>query len=141
MSEGLSPFTEPEREGEEAGRDRDRRDRRVEWHPSKWIAGIVLIIFGVLFLLQNLDIEVPAVDNWWALFILIPAIGAFIGAWNSYQEVGGRLTYAVRWGVVSGLILTMVALTFLLNLNWGLIWPIVLIVIGLAALIGGFVGR
>ncbi len=41
--------------------------------------GFALIAVGVLFLVQNyLGYEL---HNWWALFVLIPAVGFFSSAW------------------------------------------------------------
>ena len=54
---------------------------------SGWILGLVLIAVGGVFLLQNSGFPV-LVGNWWALFILIPAIGAFAAAWTLYQQTG-----------------------------------------------------
>jgi len=80
-------------------------------------------------LLQNLGASL--LNNWWALFILIPALGAFANAWRAYQEAGGHLTASARSSLFGGLILTLVAAIFLFNLSWGLLGPILLILIGI----------
>jgi len=100
-----------------------------------WVAGIVLITIGLFFLVSNLTGF--TINNWWALFILIPAISNFGRAWQSYQN-DGRLSRAVRGSLTGGLILTLIASAFLFNLDWGLIWPLFLIIGGLAALLGGW---
>jgi len=86
----------------------------------------------VVFLLQNLNIAFLA--NWWALFILIPAFGAFAAAWESYRN-NGRLTRGGAGSLVVGMLLTILALAFLLNLNVGLFWPLLLIAGGLVLLV------
>jgi hypothetical protein len=110
--------------------------REARWHrhagrPYGWIGGAILILLGVVFLLQNLNI--PFLANWWALFILIPAFGAFVAAWEGYQS-NGRLTRGGAGSLAVGGLLTILALAFLLNLNVGLFWPILLIAGGLVLL-------
>jgi hypothetical protein len=85
----------------------------------------------VVFLLQNMGI--PFLANWWALFILIPAFWAFVAAWESYRD-NGRLTRGGAGSLAGGGLLTILALAFLLNLNVGLFWPVLLIVGGLVLL-------
>jgi hypothetical protein len=88
---------------------------------------------GIIFLLRELTTF--SLDNWWALFILIPAVGSFGAAWRSYQNAGGHLTAGSRGSFITGLILTMVTMIFLFNLNWGLLGPILLILAGIGILI------
>jgi hypothetical protein len=104
-----------------------RRARR----PYGWIGGAVLILLGVVFLLEEMGI--PFLANWWALFILIPAGWAFVTAWGSYQK-DGRLTRGGAGSLVGGALLTLLALVFLLNLDFDLFWPLLLIAGGLALL-------
>jgi hypothetical protein len=100
--------------------------------PTGWVGGLVLLLLGVVFLLQNFDLLV--LDNWWALFILIPAVGAFATAWNTYQRSDRRWTTAARGSLIGGSIMTLVALVFLFNLDFSTIWPVFLILGGLALL-------
>lgn len=93
-----------------------------------WIVGAVLIAVGGVFLLQNAGMPV-LIRNWWALFILIPAIAAFSAAWPLYQQ-DGHLTPRVIGLVTGGLIPLTIALIFLFNINFGSAWPLVLVVIG-----------
>ncbi len=115
-------------------RRRRREERRAgRGYGGAWIGGTVLIILGVVFLLQNLGAF--ALENWWALFILIPAVGSFGNAWREYQGAGGYLTPSARGSMIGGLVLTMVAAIFLFNLNWGLLGPILIILAGTAILL------
>jgi hypothetical protein len=100
---------------------------------APWLIGVVLIVIGIIFLLQN--IRGFPIGNWWALFILIPAIGSLITAWRVYRA-NGRLTAAVRGPLVGGFILLLVACAFLFNLDWGKVWPFFLIIAGIGALLG-----
>ncbi len=111
---------------------REAHWQRRAGRPYGWFAGMILVILGIIFLLQNLGIT--TLVNWWALFILIPAYGSFVGAWNIYQD-NGRVTRGVASSITVGLVLTVLALIFLLNLAIGLFWPILLIIGGLALLL------
>jgi hypothetical protein len=97
-----------------------------------WMAGGLLILLGIIFLAQNLGAFY--LFNWWALFILIPAIASFAAAWNSYQA-NGRLTAAGRGSLVGGGILLAIAVALLFGLDFGLLWPIFLIIGGLVVLL------
>lgn len=99
--------------------------------PFGWIGGAILVLLGVVFLLEELGI--PFLENWWALFILIPACRAFVVARRSYQD-NGRLTRGGAGALVGGALLTILALAFLFNLDFDLFWPLLLIAGGLALL-------
>lgn len=99
-----------------------------------WIGGVILIFLGVLFMVQNFGILVGG--GWWALFIMIPAIGMFAGAYRAFGWSGG-FTPAMLGPIIGGVMLTTVSLIFLLGLEWGVVWPVFLILAGLGALVGG----
>jgi hypothetical protein len=109
-----------------------KRGRRK--NSGAWLGGLVMIVMGLVFLFQNTTGRI--FTNWWALFILIPAFSALSGAWRAYRQ--GGFNSRVTGGLVGGLNLLLVALIFLLNWNWGRVWPLFLIVIGGGALLGGF---
>lgn len=94
--------------------------------------GGILIIVGIAVLVQNLG--GPALNNWWALFILFPAVGCFGTAWNTYQNAGGRLTAAGRSSLIAGLAFTMGSAIFLFDLNWMVMGPVLLILAGISIL-------
>jgi cation transport ATPase len=97
----------------------------------QWIAAVVLILLGVIFLLQQTGAIVLG-DNWWVVFLLLPAAGLFYDAWQRYQA--GAMHRA--WGqVLGGVILIVIALTFFFNWNWDMIWPVFLIVGGVYLLL------
>jgi hypothetical protein len=98
--------------------------------------GAVVIIIGVIFLGQNLGWWSGSLDNWWALFILIPAIGSLAEAWREYVANGRRFGGGVARSLVIGLLLVFVTVVFLLELDWAYIWPVVLILIGAGLLLG-----
>jgi hypothetical protein len=101
------------------------------------ISGLVLIVLGVIFLLQNYGLFY--ISNWWALFILVGTAGAWGSAWRIYQNNGKRITPAVTGTFVGGLFPLAIALIFLFNLNWGTMWPVFLIIAGLSVMSRSFV--
>ena len=130
----------PERDRREARRD-ERWERPYGRPDAFWgryaplIGGVVLIFLGVVFLLRNLGYPIPR--NWWAVFILVPAFAAFNSAWSMYRRNGRQVTPPVTGAAIGGLILTGIAIVFLLGLDLGLFWPLILILLGVAALSGG----
>ena len=100
---------------------------------SSWIPGLILVLVGVAFLLGNFtDFELK---NWWAYFILIPAIGSFANAWNSYRR-DGYLSPPSRGSLFAGTMMTLVAAIFIFNLSWNLLWPVAMILVGLGMVLG-----
>ena len=111
-----------------------RREERRAWRGSNgaWVGGVVLIMLGLIFLLQN--VRGFTLNNWWALFILIPAFGSFVDAWNHYREAG-RFSRRARGALITGCVLLLVTATFLFNWNWGLVLPVLLIIWGVTILL------
>ena len=116
----------------------ERAERRARRGSSgtPWIGGVILILLGVIFLLQN--VRGFYLNNWWALFILIPAVGSFAAAWNGYRDAG-RLDRRARGALISGCVFLLITAAFLFNLNWGLVLPILLIVWGVSLLLSSLV--
>jgi len=119
---------------------KNKKEEGIDWswrtsRNSSWVPGLALIIIGVVFLLRlYLGFEL---DNWWALFILFPAVGNFTRAYESYQEAG-RLKRSARNNVFWGLFFTLLSFSFLFAWSLSLIWPVFLILGGLLMLLGGF---
>jgi hypothetical protein len=117
--------------GRRAARRQRLEERRAGRFGGSWVVGAVLILVGILIMFPNLTTF--SLQNWWALFILIPAVGAFGNAWRTYQS-DKRLSTAARASLIGGFILVMVAAVFLLNLNWTILGPVLLILGGLGLL-------
>jgi hypothetical protein len=113
-----------------------RRHHHSETPP--WVLGGVLIAIGVFLLLSN--VTGRETGNWWALFILIPAIASLANAWRLYQ-ISGQVTEAVIGPMVGGVILLFVFAMLFFGFNWGLFWPVLLILAGIGALVGVFARR
>ena len=116
----------------------EREARREERHARRgssgtaWVGGVILIVLGVILLLQT--VRGFYLNNWWALFILIPAFGSFADAWNRYRQAG-RLNRRVRGGLISGCVFLLITAAFLFNWNWGIVLPVLLIVWGITLLL------
>jgi hypothetical protein len=128
MSEEIQDLKDEEKENA-AGNGSESRQR----DNNSWVVGVVLIALGGLFLLSNF---LPGFNltNWWAVFILIPALFSLNRAWQSYRR-NGRLTRGGRSSLIGGLLILTVALIFLLGLNWGVVWPVFIIIAGLGILL------
>jgi drug/metabolite transporter (DMT)-like permease len=123
--------TEPDPVSQSFGRR--GRILRGERHRSNWVGGALLILLGVFFLVQSMGGNL--LNNWWAFFILLPAIAAFETAWRAYQDAGGRLTYAARGSLIGGFLLVCVAAIFFFSLDWALYGPVLIILAGVAILV------
>lgn len=99
------------------------------------LAAIALIIIGSIFLLRNFDV-IDIGHNWWALFMLIPIAYSLASAWRQRQESGGKMPPAARSALIGSAVLTFVMCVFLFDLNWGMLWPVFLILGGLSIMFG-----
>ena len=111
---------------------RENRDR--------WVVGLILIVLGAIFFLQNLGLELPA--NWWAAFLLLPAAAAAINGvrtFNRESRLSGNA--AASLAIAAVLVVAAVVLLLDIRVNWDLIWPLVLIAIGLGIVLRSFGGR
>ena len=112
-----------------------RHDEPPSRRPG-WIAGGILILLGIIFIVRN--VAGLSLGNWWALFILIPALGSLVTAFQMYERNGRRFTSASRGPLIGGLVLIAVSAVFFFNLDWGKVWPLFLILAGLGVLLSSF---
>lgn len=106
-------------------------------HWSGATTGIVAIVIGLAFLLWNFGVRLPFMryQNWWALFILIGAVGPLSYAVHRYREKG-KLDSTAWHSLVSAAAIIFVASLFLFNLDWSLWWPGFIIIGGLYMVAG-----
>ncbi|MAU01306.1 MAG: hypothetical protein CL608_29545 [Anaerolineaceae bacterium] len=130
MSDTIDSLKEAEKEALNG----ESQSRRVKRHSGNTTGGLILIGIGTIFLLSQLTGF--HLHNWWALFILIPALCKLNEAWQGYRA-DGRITHSTRGALIGGTLMAMVASVFLLNLSWSVFWPLVLIVLGVGALLNG----
>jgi hypothetical protein len=114
-------------------RREERRAERGERSGGAWIIGVILIVVGLIWMFPRLQIF--SFTNWWALFILIPAFGAFANAWRAYKSAGNHLDAQARGSLFGGILLICVAAAFLLDLNWVIVGPVLIILLGVGLLI------
>jgi len=121
----------------------DRREARRQRREGTggWIVGVILIVLGGLFLLQNSGALRIPLTSWWALFILIPALGAFERAWRVYRSTGNQFTNQVSGSILLGIVLTLVTAAFLFNFGWTYFGPPLIILAGLGILLNGMISR
>lgn len=110
--------------------EQGKREHTAEWN---WLPGVALIVLGLYFLIDNFY-NIRLFENWWALFILIPAFANLRNAWQRYQAAGEWTESAVS-ALTGGLLIGAVAMIFLFNLSFGMFWPVLLIILGLSILI------
>lgn len=104
--------------------------------PQNSITGAVILIFiGIIFLLRQFDIVV--IHNWWALFILIPAISS-LSTLVKDLRAGTNALRVISQGVLGALFPTAIALMFLFNLDWVKYWPMFVILAGFSMILTGF---
>jgi hypothetical protein len=109
----------------------------VNWYDNnqtRVIAAVGLIALGALFLLQQFGIFASLFTNWWALFILFPALGLLNGAYTSYRHTGTWSSQA-RGQIIGGAAVLLTAMIFLFGLDWGKAWPLYIVVAGVAMLV------
>ena len=129
----------PKPELEPLDRHEARRQRRAERlaDPSRagtWITGTILIVLGAMFLMRSNGAFYIPLRNWWALFILIPAVGGLDTAFRTYRSAGNQWNTQARSSLLVGLVLLVVTGMFLFNLSWTWIGPLLIILVGIAIL-------
>ena len=101
--------------------------------------GLIFILAGAFILINQFDL-IPIELNWWALFILMPAAGAFSGAFSRYRADGNRLSMGVATPALVGLFMAGLAISLLtgmsFDINWNLFWPVMIILIGVGMIFG-----
>lgn len=102
-----------------------------------WI-GLVLILVGGYFFLRQAG-QLPANFNWWALFILIPALGSLTAMFGAIER--GGFNQAARSSLGSAVVIFTVAFIFLFDLSWTIYWPLLVIAVGFSSLIGSIPGK
>ncbi|HEX7369497.1 MAG TPA: hypothetical protein VF284_04345 [Rhodanobacteraceae bacterium] len=97
---------------------------------------VAIIAIGLLFLANNLGYNIAWLShgNWWALFILFAAFAPLTRAWEVYRA-RGRMDSEVAYCLLSAGAVVLVACMFLLNLDWGVWWPLFVILGGLYTLV------
>lgn len=99
------------------------------------------LVFATVLILVGLALSVGiltgyTLDNWWALFMLIPVSTMSMEMWQDYQK-NGRLSKKTSGLIIPITILSVIVAIFLFNLSWSIIWPVSFIAVGTSILLGG----
>ena len=135
MTDNIKELKDLEREIGAVDAEPDEKVEESCGPGTGWIPGLVLIAIGAFFLINNFTNFRLA--NWWALFILIPAFGSLGNFVRAYRQ-SGRFNNEARSSLIWSFILFFVAATFIFGWSWGMVWPVLLIIGGLGALLSGF---
>ena len=114
---------------------KDKFDFDFSWHgSSSWSWGIILIILGVAFLLNNMGYHFVRLDNWWALFILAPGLSMIASSFRYYREKNKFSRRARTRGFI-GLLLSAFAVSLFFSISMTYIGPALLVVFGIYLLL------
>ena len=112
--------------------------RRDDKPKTAWFVGVVLIVLGVVFFLeQNYDWQMP--QNWWAVFIYLGAAGTFVNMWREWR-IAGWFDAKAAGSLTFGLVLTTVASIALFD-AWDGYWPLILVAVGVGIVAGWIFGE
>jgi hypothetical protein len=151
-----------EKTEEKQEKDVEKREEKFE---EKWrrdplgsiVAALILIWAGVVLLAHNMGfisaltgvldmLRVPAYDlpfEWYVPFITPRGVQAFLlgtGAVIVVEVILRLIVKAYRRGIFGSLIGAVVCFALGLG-NWEVIWPLVVIAVGLSILVGALTGR
>jgi len=112
--------------------------RPARSHEYRLFPALFVIALGVLFLLRNLGIGYDFFEfhNWWAWLILVAAVAPLARAIELYRA-SGRVDGMVVHHLFVAAAVAVVAVLFLLDLDWGRWWPLFVILGGLSMLARG----
>ncbi|OLR58546.1 hypothetical protein BHF70_02260 [Anaerostipes sp. 494a] len=95
------------------------------------LLGVILIIIGCILALNIFGITNIELffDGWWTFFIIIPCV---IGLFNEHEKTGNII------GICIGVFLLLCCQDVLdFDLMWKLLFPVVIIIVGLKLIFGG----
>jgi hypothetical protein len=138
--EKLEPMNAATDAGSSRRQGRQQRRAEREQDGGGWLAGVVLLVIGVLYLFHNYGL-LPSFTNWWALFLLLPGLGTLSAALSAYQRHGQPGTTEVIVPLLASLFFMGLTASFLFELQIGWLWPLFLIAGGLLLLAGPALSR
>jgi cation transport ATPase len=116
-----------------AGASRARRERRERRQSrDRFGLGALLVVVGAILLLR--DSFGVRFQNWWVVFLLVPAAVFLYRAYGAYQT-SGSFDREVARHATPGLVLVIVSVVFLFGLSWNLMGPVLLIFLGAVLLL------
>jgi hypothetical protein len=106
---------------------------------AAWFAGAVLIIVGMAFIVENLDLPFIKQENWWAMFLLIPIVAILDDIYRIYTTTTEGKAGAIASKGVGLFVLGVIMVIFLFGFNLGIYWPVLLIVAGVVFLLAAII--
>jgi hypothetical protein len=100
--------------------------------------GVVLVILGIVFFLQQTG-HLTENFNWWALFILIPAVSSLTGMYYAIRN-SGTFNQTARSAAGTAVVFFTLSFMFLFALDWTIYWPLMVLAVGFSILIGSIPG-
>lgn len=97
--------------------------------------GIVLVVAGVLFALNGLDITDIDIffDGWWTLLIIVPCVA---GLFTEREKTGNII------GIALGVFLLLCCQDILsFSLVWKLLIPVIIVIVGFKMIFNGLRGN
>lgn len=114
-------------------------DKQNVWTSSNLWIGLAFLVGGIIVLLNQTGL-VSFDFNWWALFIIFPAVGSFSNAYKRYRATNNLFDMGVMMPVLIGLFMLALAYNLLSgngwNFNWNFLWPAIFVIIGLGMIFG-----
>jgi len=110
----------------------DRRSHRELPRWSGIAVGAAIVALGVFFLFYEFGVRIPfmANHNWWAIFILIGALGP-LGQAFAYYRSHGRVDGNVLHALTTAAVILTIGFIFLFGARWDHWWPLFVIYGGL----------
>ncbi|MFN4289641.1 MAG: hypothetical protein ACK4E7_02025 [Permianibacter sp.] len=114
-------------------------DNRTDKRIYRFSLGAVIIVIGLLFLAREhgYKLDFLWIDNWWALFILIPAVAMATRVVTRVRRLG-RFDAEAAGTSIGALATGLVAVMLLLDWDFGKWWPLFIVLGGLSIVISGF---
>ncbi len=131
------------REKGEKHEKREKEEKHEKEEPEKregdklgaFVGGAVLILLGVMFYLVQIGTYGLTWTNWWWYFLF--GLGCILIAYAALRAAVTTYRATAAGPLIGGVILCLVGLAGVINIrNW---WPLILIGVGIAIIIGSFV--
>jgi hypothetical protein len=101
---------------------------------AAWFGGAVLIIVGLAFIVQNLNLPYIKESNWWAIFILIPIMAILDDIYRILSANADGKAGKIASKVIGLFVLGAAMIIILFGINLGIYWPVLLIAAGVILL-------
>jgi hypothetical protein len=119
--------------------DETRRATRPRDPLGTMTGGLFLIVLGIAFFLAVNNLYGVTWPNVWGVFLI--GFGIILLLEALLRAVLPQYRRGVSGRIIGGFVLIAVGLIPFAGYNWAAYWPVILIVIGLAILIGQFARR